>query len=122
MSSGPGMLPDPAATMEVMPAAVAEWQSLPADQRPCLLDCRQPEEVAICRMEGSLCIPMADIPGALERLKDLAADGIVVYCHHGMRSLYAVGFLRSRGLQRAFSMAGGIELWAREIEPEMPRY
>lgn len=116
------MLPDPGTTMEVMPAAVATWQALPPGERPCLLDCRQPEEVAICHLEGSLCIPMAGIPAQLERLQSLADRGIVVYCHHGMRSLQVTAFLRARGLGNCFSMAGGIELWAREIEPGMARY
>lgn len=117
-----GHLPDADETMELMPAEVATWHLLPADQRPCLLDCREPEEVAICRIEGSICIPMADIPLAIERLKNLSDRGIVIYCHHGMRSLHATHFLRERGIRNAFSMAGGIELWAREIDPEMARY
>ena len=120
--SGAGPLPDPSEAMEVMPAEVAVWHQLPADERPCLLDCREPEEVDICRIEGSVMMPMAEIPAAVERLKDLSERGMVVYCHHGMRSLHASQFLRERGIESVFSMAGGIELWARQIDPEMARY
>lgn len=115
-------LPAADETMEVMPAEVAQWHHLPADERPCLLDCREPEEVDICRIEGSITIPMAEIPGAVDRLKDLSGRGVVIYCHHGMRSLHATQFLRERGLENTFSMAGGIELWARQIDTEMARY
>lgn len=115
-------LPEADETMELMPAEVAAWHRLPADERPCLLDCREPEEIAICRIEGSIAIPMAEIPPAIDRIKSLSDRGIVIYCHHGMRSLHATHFLRSRGIENCFSMAGGIELWARDIEPEMARY
>ena len=116
-------LPDPGETMEVMPAEVAAWHALSADERPCLLDCREPEEIDICRIEGSVVVRMGDIPGSVERLRSLAAErGMVVYCHHGMRSLHATSFLRERGIEHVFSMAGGIELWARQIDPDMSRY
>lgn len=115
-------LPAADETMELLPAEVAQWYQSPADERPCLLDCREPEEVDICRIEGSICIPMADIPAAFDQLKDLSERGLVIYCHHGMRSLHATHHLRERGLKNTFSMAGGIELWARQIEPQMARY
>ena len=115
-------LPDPNGAMEVMPTEVAQWHQLPADERPCLLDCREPEEVDVCRIEGSVVVRMGDIPGSIERLQSLSERGIVIYCHHGMRSLHAASFLRERGIGNVFSMAGGIELWARQIDPDMARY
>ena len=115
-------LPQADETMELMPAEVATWHQLPADERPCLLDCREPEEVQICRIEGSVHVPMAEIPASAERLRNLSGRGLVIYCHHGMRSLQATHFLRSKGIENTFSMAGGIELWARRIDPEMARY
>ena len=120
--SGSTPLPQAGETLEVMPAEVAEWYQLPADERPCLLDCREPEEVDICRIEGSITIPMAEIPAAVEKLKGLSERGLVIYCHHGLRSRYATQFLRERGLENTFSMAGGVELWARQIDTEMARY
>jgi len=116
------MLPEPDSTMEVGPNRVAQWIGLPADQRPCLIDCRERSEIAICRIAGSEWIPLAEFPGSLERIRDLAGRGVVVCCHHGMRSLHATQFLRARGVECSFSLAGGIDLWAREIEPSMARY
>lgn len=87
-----------------------------------LLDCREPDEHAIARIEGSLLIPMRTIP---ERLADLEAHRdarIVVHCHHGVRSLRVTEFLRARGFTLAQSMAGGIEAWSCEIDPATPRY
>ena len=116
-------LPNPAATMEVMPAEVAMWHQLPSDERPCLVDCREPEEIDICRIEGSVAIRMGEIPGMLEHLQSLAENrGMVIYCHHGMRSLHASSFLREHGIEQVFSMLGGIELWASMIDPKMARY
>jgi len=120
--SGEPHVPAADETMELLPAEVAQWHQLPADQRPCLLDCREPEEVEICRILGSICIPMADIAAAVGRLRDLSQHGLVIYCHHGMRSLHAARYLRERGIENAFSMTGGIELWARQIDPGMKRY
>ena len=51
-----------------------------------------------------------------------AADEVVFYCHHGMRSLDAAAWLRGQGVEGAKSMAGGIERWSREVDPQVPRY
>ena len=47
---------------------------------------------------------------------------IVVLCHHGMRSLQVVGWLREQGVENCTSMAGGIDRWSLEIDPKVPRY
>ena len=47
---------------------------------------------------------------------------VVIYCHHGMRSLNATQFLRARGLEQTFSLRGGIEAWSLTVDPEVPRY
>ena len=60
--------------------------------------------------------------GVREKLLARNERGVVVYCHHGVRSLRATHFLRSIGVANAFSMKGGIEEWAERIDPEMPRY
>ncbi|MEQ8849556.1 rhodanese-like domain-containing protein [Botrimarina sp.] len=96
-------------------------QRLDAREALLLVDCREPEEHAIVRLGGSVLVPMAQVPG---RLGELAADGrpVVVYCHHGMRSLQAVRWLREQGLADAQSLAGGIDAWSLEIDPAAPRY
>jgi len=122
MSGPQSMLPDPQLTMEVRPLQVAEWIALPADQRPCLVDCREQSELDICRIEGCEWIALAEFPTSLKRLEAISQRGMVVYCHHGMRSMHAVAFLRTRGIEASFSMAGGIEQWAREVDKDMARY
>jgi rhodanese-related sulfurtransferase len=115
-------LPDPAVTWEITPEMVSNWLHLPRDQRPRLIDCREQDELAICQIPGSEWFPLGIFPTAGERLTRDDARGIVVYCHHGMRSLRAASILRAQGVENAFSMKGGIEAWAELIDPEMPRY
>lgn len=85
-----------------------------------LLDCREPDERLICRIDGAMHIPMGEIPARLSEL-DRESD-LVVYCHHGMRSMNVALYLRKLGFPRVRSMAGGIDAWAEEIDPGMPRY
>ncbi|MBL8878870.1 MAG: hypothetical protein JNG88_07100 [Phycisphaerales bacterium] len=85
-----------------------------------LLDCREPDEVAICRIDGARHVPMGEIPARLSEL-DRGAE-VVVYCHHGVRSLHVVQFLLKQGFTRARSMSGGIDAWSIEIDPRVPRY
>lgn len=122
MSGGVPFLPDPAETLEVTPSEVAAWVELPHGERPRLIDCREREELAICEIAGNEWIPLGIFPEALGKISADAERGIVVYCHHGMRSLRAASFLRARGMANAFSMSGGIEEWSRSIDPDVPRY
>jgi len=116
------IFPDPTEAEEVQTHDVAEWIALPADQRPRLIDCREAEELAICRIPGNEWLPLGEIPAAVDALKKDVERGIVVYCHHGMRSLRATRFLRRHGLESVYSMAGGIDAWSRIIDPSVPRY
>ena len=122
MNAGFPSLPDPALTIEVSPASVAEWHKLPADQRPRLIDCREQDELAICQISGNEWIPLGTIPQAAGDLAAASPHGVVVYCHHGMRSHRAASVLRASGLENAFSMAGGIDAWSAVIDPSVPRY
>jgi len=115
-------LPDPAATMETTCAEVAAWAGLPAGERPRLIDCREPDEWDYCRIEGAEHVPLGTIPAKTAALAADSPRGLVVYCHHGMRSLHAVAFLRAHGLEQAFSLTGGIDAWSRAIDPDVPRY
>ena len=89
---------------------------------PLLLDCREPDEHALARIEGAMLIPMKEIPERLAELEPWRDGSIIVHCHHGMRSLRVVGFLRERGFPRARSMRGGIDAWSVEVDPTVPRY
>ena len=115
-------LPNSGKTLEITPAEVAAWVALPPEQRPRLIDCREADELAICQIAGNEWFPLGSFSEAGSRLTADAACGAVVYCHHGVRSLRAMHFLRSLGVENAFSMKGGIEAWAELIDPEMPRY
>jgi rhodanese-related sulfurtransferase len=86
-----------------------------------LVDVREPEEYQICRIDGANLIPMRQISQQLERLEEATAP-LIVFCHHGVRSLNVVGWLREQGLADCQSMAGGIDSWSREVDPGVPRY
>jgi adenylyltransferase/sulfurtransferase len=85
-----------------------------------LLDVRESLEHELVHLEGSRLIPIGELPGRLAELD--SRDPIIAYCHHGHRSLQAVSLLRAAGFQGALSLAGGIEAWASELDPTLPRY
>lgn len=85
-----------------------------------LLDVREPHELAIVAVAGALHIPMREIPA---RMAELPADRqVLVLCHHGGRSGRVTQFLRANGFPHATNVAGGIEAWALEVDPTLPRY
>lgn len=84
-----------------------------------VLDVREPWEVAICGFAGALNLPLATLPG---RADELPRDRpLIVVCHHGQRSLLATRHLRRLGLPST-NLRGGVDAWALEIDPDMPRY
>ncbi|HEY3170084.1 MAG TPA: molybdopterin-synthase adenylyltransferase MoeB [Thermoanaerobaculia bacterium] len=85
-----------------------------------LVDVREPHEIAICAFPDSVKIPLGTLPQNLNKLS--TADEIVVHCKMGGRSAKAVQFLRDAGFRKVRNLAGGIDRWAQEIEPRMPRY
>lgn len=85
-----------------------------------LVDVREPYEVEICQFPESVKIPLGSLPENMNRLS--TADEIIVYCRVGGRSAQAVQFLRQAGYRRARNLAGGIDEWARRVDPSMPRY
>lgn len=87
----------------------------------CLVDVREPWEAATAVIEGSLLMPMGDMPARARQ--ELHPDThIVVYCHHGIRSFSAVVWLREQGFAQAQSLSGGIDTWSQKIDPTIPRY
>jgi rhodanese-related sulfurtransferase len=85
-----------------------------------LVDVREPWEYDLCKIPGGKLIPLGALPANLNALLD--ADEVICYCHHGMRSLDAAVWLRQQGVESAKSMAGGIERWSLEVDPQVPRY
>jgi rhodanese-related sulfurtransferase len=86
-----------------------------------LLDVREPWEFETARIEGAKLVPMGDIPSRAHQELD-PDDHIVVYCHHGVRSMNVTAWLRQQGFEKAQSMAGGIDAWSRTIDPKVPLY
>ncbi|MCX8072137.1 MAG: rhodanese-like domain-containing protein [Candidatus Binatia bacterium] len=103
---------------ELSPAELA--QRLARGEPVCLLDVREAEEVALAALPGAVHIPLRSLPARVGELDPRAT--IVVYCHHGMRSAMAAEWLVERGFQSVLNLAGGIDAWAREVDPTMPRY
>lgn len=88
-----------------------------------LIDVREPGEFQLARIAGAELIPMRTIPAELSRLDAQAEEApLIVFCHHGVRSLNVVQWLREHGVGACQSMAGGIDRWSREIDPSVPRY
>jgi rhodanese-related sulfurtransferase len=105
--------------MEITPAKVKA--QMDSGNSPRMIDVREPEEHRICRIEGARLIPMRSIPQHLQELDDARGD-IVVFCHHGVRSLSVVEWLRRQGVENCRSMSGGIDSWSLQIDPAVPRY
>jgi rhodanese-related sulfurtransferase len=97
-------------------------QLLDAGTELLLLDCRTPDEHATALIAGAVLVPMQEIAERVAELADWEAKPVVVYCHHGMRSLRVTRWLRERGYSLARSMQGGIEQWSIEIDGSVPRY
>lgn len=99
-----------------------EWlrDRLAAGNAPVLIDCRQPYEWDICRLDGSVLVPMAELPGGLAGF-DRAAETVVL-CHHGPRSFHAARYMRQAGFENVRFLDGGLDLWAQIVDLEMPRY
>ncbi len=85
-----------------------------------LLDVREPHEYSLAKIDGSVLIPLGQVPHSLKQL-DPSAE-IVAYCHKGMRSADAVGFLLQQGFSNVKNLIGGIEAWSIEIDQSVPRY
>ena len=95
-------------------------QELEAGKPILLLDVREPHEYEIASIEGARLIPLGELPERLRELDDHAE--IVTHCHHGARSLKALEILRAAGFSKVRSLKGGIDAWAVNVDPELPRY
>ena len=98
-------------------------QQLSEEGRAVLIDVREPEEFAVAKVTGSRLIPMRSVPAEIGRLDEMAeAQTLLVLCHHGVRSLQVVAWLRDKGVENCFSVAGGIDRWSREVDAAVPLY
>ena len=107
--------------LEIAPQEVK--RRLDAGEAILLLDVREPLEYAICCIAGAEIVPMNTIPERLQEIEERAERApIVVFCHHGTRSLSVASWLREQGVGNCQSMQGGIERWSVEIDHSIPRY
>ena len=90
------------------------------DDKPVLLDVREGWEINICALPAAVHIPMGQIPARIGELSH--EQEMVVVCHHGVRSLSVAHFLESRGFSKLYNLQGGVDAWAREIDPAMHTY
>ncbi len=91
-----------------------------------LLDCRERDEYAASQLAergaSPIRIPMSELAERVSELEPHREAEMVVYCHHGSRSLRVALWLRRQGFAKARSMAGGLDRWSVEIDPSVPRY
>lgn len=87
---------------------------------PLVLDVRNPEEIAICRIAGSTAIPLPELASRLGELE--ASASIVVHCKSGVRSAKAIDLLQAAGFSQLKNLKGGIIAWIKDVDPSLPLY
>ena len=128
---------------QLHPAELKAWLDDPGQEKPLLLDVREPWEFDVCRIEGSRLLPMRSLPAHLDELdrareNEVSAEAnigaadvkprsggrsqIVVICHHGVRSFHAGRFLEHSGFTNVINLTGGVDAWAKEVDHAMPTY
>ena len=89
---------------------------------PRLLDVRQPDEHAFASLPNSTLIPLGELQERADEIEEWKEVEVVVYCHHGIRSAYAISQLRALGFTQLFNLSGGLDRWSVEVDPALPRY
>jgi rhodanese-related sulfurtransferase len=105
---------------EIRPQELAA--KLRAGEPVYLIDVRQPWEHETAALPDSVLIPLNELPARAAEVAPPAGARVVVYCHHGIRSLRGAAFLSRAGLADVASLAGGIDAWSREVDAAVPRY
>ncbi|HEY7672204.1 MAG TPA: rhodanese-like domain-containing protein [Gammaproteobacteria bacterium] len=85
-----------------------------------LLDVREPQELVLASVSRAIHIPMREVPQRLHELDP--ATPLVVMCHGGGRSRRVAEFLATNGFEEIYNLAGGIDAWADQLDPSIPRY
>jgi rhodanese-related sulfurtransferase len=105
---------------QIRPETLA--QLLAAGEPVYLLDVREHWEHAHCRLPDSTLIPLGELPSRIDEVEAAKDAKVVVYCHHGIRSLSGAAILETNGFREAYSLAGGIDAWSQLVDPSVPRY
>lgn len=85
-----------------------------------ILDVREEDEIALCSLPGHIHIPMNAIPLRHNELPDNRP--IVLYCHHGIRSLQCAMYLENIGFEQLYNLKGGIDAWSLNVDSSVKRY
>jgi adenylyltransferase/sulfurtransferase len=107
-------------SVEITPRELA--MHIENGQPICLIDVRQPWENTIARLADSVLIPLNELPNRATEVPLDPMIAVVVYCHHGVRSLSAAAYLSRLGHVNVRSLAGGIDAWSCDVDPTVPRY
>ena len=97
-------------------------EKLKSEAAPKLLDVRQPEEHALACLPGSILIPLPELMQRVEEIAGWRDEEVVVYCHHGIRSLHAISFLQAAGFRNLSNLSGGINAWSMTVDDQVRRY
>lgn len=100
----------------------ATKRRLDRGERLFILDVREPIEYQMSSLPGSTLIPMGTLPSRVDEIAAYREQEIVVLCHHGIRSQMVSGWLRRHGFKKVKNLEGGIDRWAAEADPTIPRY
>lgn len=87
-----------------------------------LIDCREPSEWEVAKIDGAILMPMSNWEKEIVKLEKFAGRHLVVHCHHGGRSLRVTQWLRANGFPNAQNMAGGIDAWSDDVDSSVPKY
>lgn len=101
--------------------SAADAAALLTENKARFIDVREPWEFATAKIDGSVLMPMGDVPGRAYQELD-PDERLVILCHHGQRSLNVAVWLRNQGFEQAQSLRGGIEAWSAEVDPSVARY
>jgi rhodanese-related sulfurtransferase len=104
----------------IAPAELSAWLTDSGRAAPLLLDVREPWEFQTCRLPESLLVPIRELQARVGEL-DASAETVVI-CHHGARSMQVALYLERLGFDKVFNLAGGMDAWARTVDPAMPVY
>jgi rhodanese-related sulfurtransferase len=99
---------------------LAQWLQDPQRPAPQLLDVREPWEYEVCRITGSRLLPLRTLPVQLDQLEP--DRPVVCICHHGARSAHVAMWLARQGFTDVYNLSGGVDAWARQVDPEMATY
>jgi sulfur-carrier protein adenylyltransferase/sulfurtransferase len=115
--------PAAAPASDVETTVVDLKRAIDSGTAPYIVDVREPQEFQICRIPGSVLVPLGQVGSRVEEITAAAGDRpIVVHCKMGGRSAKAVQLLRDRGVERVQNLKGGVLAWIDQIDPKQPKY